>query len=224
MALAIFDLDNTLIAGDSDHAWGEYLAENKIVDPELHQQENDRFYNDYLEGCLDIYDYLDFSLAPLARHSKSELDQWRQDFFDTRIKAIILPKGRALLDQHRAKGDTLLIITATNRFVTQPIADALDVEHLIAIELEENAQGYTGKCRGIPSYKEGKISRLNEWLEQHPHTLEGASFYSDSHNDLPLLKLVDHPVAVDPDETLKRYCEEHDWPIISLRETESIDA
>jgi len=221
VALAIFDLDNTLIAGDSDHAWGEYLAENNIVDAATHQQQNDKFYDDYLEGTLDIYEFLDFSLAPLALHSKKQLLQWRADFFQTKIQAMMLPKAQALLNEHKAKGDTLLIITATNRFVTQPIADALSVNHLIAIELEENEHGYTGKITGTPSYKEGKITRLEQWLAEHPQDLKGSSFYSDSHNDLPLLKRVDFPVGIDPDDTLRAHCEQHNWPILSLRDAKN---
>jgi len=218
VALAIFDLDNTLIAGDSDHAWGEYLVEKGIVDSEHHQAQNDKFYADYLEGNLDIYEYLDFSLAPLAKHDKAQLETWRTDFFESKIRPLILAKGRALIEKHRNQGDIPLIITATNRFVTQPIANELGIEHLIAIELEETESGYTGKPTGTPSYKDGKITRLKEWLIKQDTDMSDAYFYSDSHNDLPLLKLVDYPVAVDPDDILREHSETHDWPILSLRD------
>jgi HAD superfamily hydrolase (TIGR01490 family) len=218
VALAIFDLDNTLIAGDSDHAWGAYLLEKGIVDSEHYRLQNDKFYLDYQEGNLDIYEYLNFSLAPLAKHEKTQLEAWRADFFESKIRPIILDKGRALIRKHREQGDIPLIITATNRFVTQPIADELGIEHLIAVELEEDHTGYTGKPSGTPSYKDGKITRLNEWLDAQNLSMQKAHFYSDSHNDLPLLKLVDHPIAVDPDDTLRDYSETHDWPILSLRD------
>ena len=218
MALAIFDLDNTLIAGDSDHAWGEFLVEKQLVDGEEHKQMNDRFYADYLEGTLDIFEYLNFSLAPLALHPKPFLHDLREEFLAKKIRPLILEKGEQLIEQHRQQGDTILIITATNRFVTEPIARALQVEHLIAAEVEENETGYTGKPTGVPSYKEGKITRLEDWMQAHNETLEDSCFYSDSHNDLPLLKRVDNPVAVDPDDTLKAFSLERGWPIISLRE------
>lgn len=218
MTLAIFDLDNTLIAGDSDHAWGEYLVSKHLVDAEFYQQQNDRFFSDYLDGKLDIQAYLEFSLAPLTKHPKEQLHKWREDFLNTIITPIILAKGRSLIAEHREKGDTVMIITATNRFVTQPIADALGVEHLIAIEVEEEHGRYTGKPCGIPSYQEGKVKRLKAWLDSNQQDIDGAYFYSDSHNDLPLLELVDHPVAVDPDDTLARISRERGWPIISLRD------
>ena len=218
MALAIFDLDNTLIAGDSDHAWGEFLVKQGAVDAQQHKEQNDKFYEDYLAGELDIFAYITFSLSPLVQHDREAIHALRETFLEERIAPIMLPKAQALIQQHREQGDTILIITATNRFVTAPIADMLGVEHLIAIEVEEQDGRYTGNTFGTPSYKEGKITRLHEWLEVHPHDLSGAYFYSDSHNDLPLLKLVDKPVAVDPDETLRAYGEQHGWPIISLRD------
>ncbi|TNC82351.1 MAG: HAD-IB family hydrolase [Oleiphilus sp.] len=218
MALAIFDLDNTLIAGDSDHAWGEFLVEKKLVDADHHRQQNDFFYQKYLEGTLDIYEYLRFSLAPLSQHPKAALFALREEFFNQKIRPLILDKALGLVNSHRDKGDTLLIITATNRFVTEPIAQAFDIEHLIAIELEENETGYTGNPEGTPSYKEGKIARLEEWLKQRNESMQGATFYSDSHNDLPLLQRVEHPVAVDPDDTLRQHASQQQWKIISLRD------
>lgn len=217
MALAIFDLDNTLIAGDSDHAWGEFLVAQGMVDAEQHKAKNDEFYADYVEGKLDIDAYIRFSLSPLTQHDRDSLHTLREQFMRECMEPIVLSKGEALLEEHRAKGDTVLIITATNRFVTAPIAERLKVEHLIAIEVEEKDGAYTGETFGTPSFQEGKVTRLHEWLEQHPHSLEGAYFYSDSHNDLPLLKQVENPIAVDPDDTLKAHAEAQNWPVISLR-------
>lgn len=217
MALAIFDLDNTLIAGDSDHAWGEFLVEKALVDRELYQRQNDLFYAKYVEGSLDIYEYLRFSLAPLACYPKTQLLTLREEFFAKKIQPLILHKAQQLVERHRQEGDTLLIITATNHFVTEPIAKAFGIEHLIAIELEENETGYTGAPKGTPSFKEGKIRRLEEWMRSQNVSMQDSCFYSDSHNDLPLLKRVDKPVAVDPDDALKEYAEQQQWPIITLR-------
>jgi HAD superfamily hydrolase (TIGR01490 family) len=217
VTLAIFDLDNTLIAGDSDHAWGEYLVEKGIVDAELYKHTNDQFLHDYQNGNLDIQAYLEFALKPLKAHPISKLHSWRQEFFEHKIKPIMLPKAFELIQSHRDRGDLLMIITATNRFVTEPIARAFAVDTLIATEPEIINQKYTGKVAGIPSFKEGKITRLHQWLEKQHHSIEGAYFYSDSHNDIPLLKLVDNPVAIDPDELLRITCEQHNWPIRSLR-------
>ncbi|HEB63799.1 MAG TPA: HAD family hydrolase [Gammaproteobacteria bacterium] len=217
MALAIFDLDNTLLSGDSDYLWGRYLVENRIVDPDLYDQENRRFYKEYEAGVLDINEFLHFSLKVLAAHDKKILFEWRKDFIEQKIIPIIPSKTRHLLDKHRKQGDTLLIITATNRFVTELIAKELGIEHLLATDPEEKEGQYTGNFTGIPTYKEGKVSRLKEWLKNRKITLEGSWFYSDSHNDLPLLKIVENPVAVDPDEPLKLYAKNQGWPIISLR-------
>jgi len=217
VALAIFDLDNTLIAGDSDHAWGDFLVEQNIVNKDEYQQANDKFLKDYQSGQLNIFEYLDFALKPLAENKLEDLIKLRNTFFEQKIAPILLPKGFDLLEMHRQKGDFLLIITATNRFVTELIADALQVDDLIATEPERNKSGFTGKVEGTPSFKEGKIKRLNHWLESQPHSLEGAYFYSDSHNDLPLLELVQHPVAVDPDDILRQVSASKQWPIMSLR-------
>lgn len=218
MALAIFDLDNTLIAGDSDHAWGEFLVKQGAVDADTFKRKNDEFYADYEAGELDIFEYIAFSLSPLTMHSKSKILALREQFMAECIEPMILPKAEALLAEHKAQGDTIVIITATNRFVTAPIAERLAVEHLIAIEVEEVDGEYTGKTVGTPSYREGKITRLEEWLQTHPHDLTGAHFYSDSHNDLPLLMRVENPVAVNPDDTLRAYSHEHGWQILSLRD------
>lgn len=217
MALAIFDLDNTLIEGDSDHAWGQFLVEKGIVDAKLYKAANDQFLLDYQNGELDILQYLSFALRPLAEHPLEKLLQWREEFFREKIAPIMLEKGLALVEQHRLAGDTLLIITATNHFVTEPIAKAFGIETLIATLPEVVDGKYTGKVSGIPSFQEGKITRLKEWMATKHYSLDGSYFYSDSHNDLPLLKLVDNPVAIDPDDILGKYSEEHNWPIQSLR-------
>lgn len=218
MALAIFDLDNTLLAGDSDHAWGEYLVEKGIVDASLYKQANDQFLQDYQSGNLDIQSYLEFALKPLMNKPLSQLHALRDDFFETKIKPIMLPKAIELLQFHRDNGDYLLIITATNRFVTEIIAKAFKVDDLIATEPEMINNEYTGKVAGVPSFKEGKITRLYEWLKDKDHKLSGAFFYSDSHNDTPLLELVDFPIAIDPDDILRKTSEQNKWPIQSLRD------
>ena len=217
MSLAIFDLDNTLIAGDSDHAWGEFLVEQGIVDAQVYKDANDRFYQDYLAGTLDIMEYLAFSLAPLAEHEPEQLQQWHQQFMQEKIEPILLDKAFEKLAWHKEQGHYILIITATNRFVTEPIAERLDVHELIAIEPEVVDGRYTGKVAGIPSFKEGKVTRLNKWLEDKEHDLAETWFYSDSHNDLPLLQLVGKPIAVDPDQQLKDTAEQNGWPVISFR-------
>ncbi|WP_252107351.1 MULTISPECIES: HAD family hydrolase [unclassified Halomonas] len=218
MSLAIFDLDNTLLSIDSDHAWGEFLLEQGAVDPVAYREANDRFMADYEAGTLDMAAFLEVALKPLAEHSPEQLASWHQQFMASKIEPHILAKGEELLARHRTQGDTLLIITATNRFITGPIAERLGVDALIAVEPEKIDGRYTGKVTGTPSYREGKITCLEEWLETQDHTMEGAWFYSDSHNDLPLLERVDNPVAVDPDATLRQVAEERQWRIMSLRD------
>jgi len=217
LTLALFDLDNTLLAGDSDHAWGEFLVEEGLVDAEEYRKANDRFYQEYLNGELDIFHYLRFALQPLARHEMDQLLAWREAFLEKKVRPMMQDKARELLDQHRQQGHTLMIITATNRFVTEPIADLLGVEHLIATEPELVNGRYTGEVAGVPSFRDGKVTRLNDWLDHHKRTLEGAWFYSDSHNDVPLLKQVENPVAVDPDPRLEALARQSGWPVISLR-------
>lgn len=218
MALAMFDLDNTLLAGDSDYLWGQYLVEQGLVDPTEYEAANRRFYQDYLDGTLDIDAFLAFSLRPLSQHEPDVLYQWRRHFLAEKIHPVVLPAARELIQEHRRRGDMLLIVTATNRFVTEPIAELLGIEHLLATEPEYLGGRYTGRFTGIPTYREGKIHALQEWLRDHHQDLTGSWFYSDSHNDLPLLKHVDHPVAVDPDPTLRAHAEAAGWPVISLRE------
>ncbi len=217
MALAIFDLDNTLLAGDSDYLWGTFLVENGLVDADYYARENERFYREYDEGTLDIFEFLQFSLRPLCEFAPELLEELRARFVQEKIEPIILPAGRDLIAKHKESGDTAMIITATNSFVTSPIAVKLGIEHLIATEPEMIDGRYTGKVAGEPSYQQGKVKRLQAWLAEHGETLAGSSFYSDSHNDIPLLEQVARPVAVDPDATLAQYAASKEWPIISLR-------
>jgi HAD superfamily hydrolase (TIGR01490 family) len=217
MPLAIFDLDNTLLDGDSDYLWGVFLADNGIVDRNHYERENERFYREYKEGRLDIQEFLRFSLAPLARHSPDELGRLRDRFLEEKIRPIILPEARALVQRHRDAGDHPLIITATNRFVTAPIAAELGIADLIATEAAMCDGRYTGESDGVPSFREGKVIRLEQWLTAHGCNLAGSTFYSDSHNDIPLLERVDRPVAVDPDPQLAAIARERGWPVMSLR-------
>lgn len=218
VTLAIFDLDNTLLGGDSDNLWGQFVCERGLVDGEDFAARNDQFYADYKAGSLDIDAYLRFALSTLVGHSRAELEAWHRDFMASKIEPILLPKAEQLLASHRQQGHELLIITATNEFITRPIAEFLGVEQLIACEGEIVDGRYTGEPRGVPSYHSGKVTRLNMWLAKREISLAGAFFYSDSHNDLPLLEIVDHPVAVDPDDRLRARALEAGWPIISLRD------
>ncbi len=215
--LAIFDLDNTLIGGDSDHLWGEFLVQQGLVDGADYQRENDRFYEEYRRGTLDIMAFLRFSLAPLAAHSRPRLEALRTEYIEQKILPIMLPAARTLLDRHRQAGDRLLIITATNSFITRPIADLLQIDDLLATEPEVVDGRFTGQVSGCPCFQSGKVTRLQDWLARTGCTLTNSHFYSDSHNDLPLLEKVDNAVAVDPDEALRQAATERGWPVISLR-------
>ena len=217
MSIALFDLDNTLIAGDSDFLWGCFLVEQGIVDAALYERENQRFYDQYRIGELDIHEFLDFQLRPLSEHSLDTLQQWRRQYVEEKITPILLPRAQTLIDRHRQQGDTLVVITATNRFITGPIVELYDIPHLLATEPEILNDQYTGKVSGIPCFQDGKVERLSGWLVENRQSLQDSWFYSDSHNDLPLLNKVTHPVAVDPDEILERHARNNDWPIISLR-------
>lgn len=217
MSLAIFDLDNTLLAGDSDYEWGRFLADRHIVEAVSYERENRRFYAQYEAGTLDIHEFARFSYKPLAGHPLQHLKLWREEFMEERIRPLILPKGCALIKAHRAQGHVPVIITSTNRFVTEPIACALEVEHLLASEPEFREGCYTGELAGIPCFREGKVTRLMEWLADSGHSLDGSWFYSDSHNDIPLLERVSHPVAVDADAKLAHYARKRGWQMISLR-------
>ena len=218
MRLAIFDLDHTLLAGDSDHLWGEYMIEQGLVERENHRRQNDRFYADYRAGTLDIAAYTRFALEPLVRLGPGRLLPLREQFVATRIDPIVAPMAPALLERHRIEGDELLIITATNRFVTEPIAQLLGVDHLLATEPERVGGRYTGAITGIPCYREGKVRRFEQWLREQDERYAHVTFYSDSHNDLPLLRHVQRPVAVDPDAELRAEAARKGWPIITLRE------
>lgn len=218
MRLALFDLDNTLLAGDSDFAWAQFLIEKGALDAEVHEARNRNFYEAYKAGTLDIHEFLDFQLKPLSRHPRKQLDEWHVEFMREKIVPIITRKARDLVESHSE--NARVIITATNSFVTWPIARAFGIENLIATEPEEVDGEFTGRVKGIPSFREGKVTRLMGWMAEHGiswDALEETWFYSDSLNDLPLLSIVSHPVAVDPDETLKEHARKHDWRVISLR-------
>ena len=219
MSLALFDLDNTLLAGDSDYLWGVFLGELGVVDKVVYESMNQRFYDDYKAGELDIEEFLAFSLKPLADNDPADLAAWHARFMAEMIEPLISPAAEALVQQHREAGDTLMIITATNSFVTAPIARRFGVDHLIATEPEQVNGRYTGRVAGTPSFREGKVVRLTEWLADNGGDLAGSWFYSDSHNDLPLLERVEHPIAVDPDPQLHHHAETRGWPVISLRAT-----
>lgn len=217
LSLAIFDLDNTLLAGDSDHSWGEFMVESKIMDVTSYQTMNDKFYEDYKAGCLDIHAYIAFAMSPLTKMDAAELDKLQAVFLEQKIKPLMLPKALALIEKHRQAGDTLMIITATNRFVTAPIAKMLGIDILLATDPESIDGRFTGKISGTPCFQEGKVTRLQQWLEGSDENMQGSYFYSDSFNDIPLLEQVSYPYAVDPDATLKQEAEQRGWPIISLR-------
>ncbi len=217
MGIALFDLDNTLLNGDSDYLWGQFLVERGIVDPIFYEKTNAKFYEEYRQGTLDIYKFLEFALAPLAAHDVSQLKEWREQFIEEKIKSILLPAAFDLIDKHRNDGDKLLVITATNKFVTEPIVDLYGIDNLLATAPEYVNGRFTGKVSGIPCFQDGKVKQLESWLDETGVTLNGSWFYSDSLNDLPLLQRVDNPVAVDPDTTLRTVALENQWPIISLR-------
>ncbi|KJS07935.1 MAG: phosphoserine phosphatase [Gammaproteobacteria bacterium BRH_c0] len=217
MALAIFDLDNTLIAGDSDHGWGEFLANRKVVDPVHYRAMNEKFYQDYQHGRLDIREYLAFALKPLAQLPQEELVALHRAFMEEVIQPLWLPRAVELVQHHRQRGDLLMVITSTNRFIAEPICHRLGIHELLATELVTVNGRYTGEVLGTPTYREGKVVRLKQWLEETGHSLQGSYFYSDSINDLPLLEVVDNPVVVDGDASLKAVAAERGWPLMSLR-------
>lgn len=217
MKLALFDLDNTLLAGDSDFEWAQFLIEQGVLDREVYEAQNQVFFDQYKAGTLNIHEFLDFQLKPLSRHPRKVLDQWHADYMQKKIYPMLRDSARALVDKH--KGDVRVVVTATNSFVTAPIARVFGIEHLIATEPEQRHGEFTGGVAGLPCFKEGKPKRLQAWLAARGETLrsyEQSWFYSDSHNDLPLLELVTHPVAVDPDAPLRAQAQARGWPIISL--------
>jgi HAD superfamily hydrolase (TIGR01490 family) len=215
--LVLFDLDNTLLAGDSDFEWAQFLIEQGVVDREVYEAHNLNFLRNYQAGTLDILSFLDFQLKPLSRHPRSQLEAWHREFMERKIRPMIRNTARALVERHG--GDLRVMITATNSFVTAPIAREFGIAELIATEPEERDGEFTGKVRGTPCFREGKVIQLEAWLARRGSALASYSeswFYSDSHNDLPLLERVSHPVAVDPDATLRARAESRGWTIISL--------
>jgi HAD superfamily hydrolase (TIGR01490 family) len=218
--LALFDLDNTLLNGDSDFEWAQFLIEQGVLDRELFEAKNLAFYEQYKAGTLDIYEFLDFQLKPLSRHARKVLNGWRDDFMQRKVRGMMTVPAQELVARHRAAEDVCIIITATNSFVTSPIAREFGVEHLIATEPEEKDGEFTGGVSGVPCFREGKITRLESWLAGRGWGWDSFSdsfFYSDSLNDLPLLAKVNNPIAVDPDAILRKHAEQHGWRILTLR-------
>ncbi len=217
MALALFDLDETLLAGDSDYLWGQHLVQQGAVDAEVYERTNREFYEQYKQGNLDIYEFSRFAFKPLSEHPLDTLKQWRADFVEEKIKPIMTEKGIQALEKHRSAGDHLIIITSTNNFITQPIAELYNVHQLIATQPTMVEGKYTGEL-DVPCFAHHKIDRLNEWLEICGLNLQGSYGYSDSHNDIPLLNAVEYPYAVDPDDSLRSHAEKNHWEIISFRD------
>ena len=217
MSLAIFDLDNTLIGGDSDFLWGEFLGEEGVVDANAYRKKNEYFYQQYDLGVLDIYAWLEFCLEPLSRYSMKELQEFHHRFMIQKIEPIMLDKAQNCINRHKERGDTVLVITASNSFVTAPIAKKYGINQLLATEPEIKAGRYTGGVSGIPCFQSGKVDKLLPWLQKNEETLTGSTFYSDSHNDLPLLELVDNPVAVNADKILTKIAEKKGWEVLNWR-------
>lgn len=220
MNLALFDLDNTLLSCDSDFEWAQFLITKGVLDREVHAAKNQDFYDAYKAGVLDIHAFLEFQLAPLARHSRTELDAWHREFMATSILPRISTAARVLVDRHRTAGDLCAIVTATNSFVTGPICREFGIPHLVATIPAQLDGQFSGAPRGTPSFREGKIERVEAWLESLGlwwGAFERSTFYSDSLNDLPLLAKVSYPIAVDPDDTLRAHASKLGWPILSLR-------
>ncbi len=215
--LVLFDLDNTLLTGDSDFEWAQFLIDQGVLDREVYEARNQAFYDQYMAGTLDIHEFLDFQLKPLSRHPRVQLDAWHRQYMEIKIRPMVRAQARALIGRHR--GDLCAVITATNSFVTAPIAREFGVDHLIATEPEQRGGEFTGRVSGIPCFKEGKVKRLEAWLAEQGRTLAAFTeswFYSDSHNDLPLLERVTHPVAVHPDEKLRAHAARSGWKITRL--------
>ena len=220
MNLALFDLDNTILAGDSDYNWSRFLIQEGYLDGAIHAEKNEKFYADYKAGTLDIYAFVEFQFKPLARNPRTVLNQLLKKYVEEVIKPMITEKARVLVKRHQEEGDLIIVITATNSFITKPIAELFGIENLIGTDPEEKEGEFTGKVSGLPSFKEGKVTRLEAWLKGKNLSLasfEKSYFYSDSHNDLPLMQKVTHPVAVDSDDVLSEYAQSKGWPQISLR-------
>ena len=217
MSLAIFDLDNTLIGGDSDFLWGEFIGEEGIVDANAYRKKNEYFYQQYDLGTLDIYAWLEFCLEPLTRYSMTELQELHHRFMIQKIEPILLDKAQNCINRHKERGDTVLVITASTSFVTAPIVKKYGINQMLATEPEIKAGRYTGGVSGIPCFQSGKVDKLMPWLQKNEETLTGSTFYSDSHNDLPLLELVDNPVAVNADKILTKIAEKKGWEVLNWR-------
>ena len=220
MNLALFDLDNTILAGDSDYNWSRFLIQEGYLDGAIHAEKNEKFYADYKAGTLDIFAFVEFQFKPLARNPRTVLNQLLKKYVEEVIKPMITEKARALVKRHQEEGDLIIVITATNSFITKPIAELFGIVNLIGTDPEEKEGEFTGKVSGLPSFKEGKVTRLEAWLKGKNLSLasfEKSYFYSDSHNDLPLMQKVTHPVAVDSDDVLSEYAKSKGWPQISLR-------
>jgi len=218
MALVIFDLDNTLLHGDSDYEWGQFLVAKKLVDEKEYEASNLVFYEDYKNGSLDIIKYSAFSFKPLAARSMDELNALHKEFLQTIILPIITTKSRDLVKKHKEQGDTLLIITATNSFITRPIATELGINNLLATEPRIVNGRYTTEVEGAPCFQQGKVTRLNKWLKDNNQTMQDSVFYSDSYNDISLLEAVDTAIVVDPDDKLRDVAGERGWTVLSLRD------
>jgi HAD superfamily hydrolase (TIGR01490 family) len=220
MILTLFDLDNTLLSCDSDYEWGQFLVDRGVLVREEYEAQNAAFYDQYKAGTLDIHEFLGFALRPLALHQPADLERWHADFMASRIRPAISAAAKALVQRHLDAGDLCAVVTATNSFVTGPIAREFGIAHLLATDPERVAGRFTGRVAGVPCFREGKIQRVEAWLEAQGRRLADfgqSSFYSDSHNDLPLMERVSRPVAVDPDPTLAAAARARGWPVISLR-------
>ncbi len=220
MDLVLFDLDNTLLSGDSDHSWAQFLIDTGVLDGPSYAARNDAFFEQYKAGTLDIHAFLEFQLAPLARYPRGRLDGWHAQFMQDRVLPMITPAARKLVLGHLTEGSLCAIVTATNDFVTAPIAREFGITHLVATRAQVRDGAYTGRPEGRPCFREGKLIRVDEWLAGMGRTWKDFArthFYSDSRNDLPLLERVSHPVVVDGDDTLTAVALERHWPHISLR-------
>lgn len=220
LQLAIFDLDNTLLNGDSDYNWSLFLIEHGVLDSDLYKERNEQFFKEYQSGNLDVIAYCEFQFKTLKDNPRELLDELRSDYVKKIINPMITKEAKDLVENHRKENHKLLIITATNSYITRPIADLFGIEDLIGTDLEELNGEFTGKVSGLPSFQEGKIIRLNSWLEKRGlifEELEKTFFYSDSMNDIPLLEKVSNPVAANPDEILEKKAIKENWPIIYLR-------
>ena len=216
MSLVIFDLDHTLLNGDSDHSWGSFLVKKKLVDEQEYNAANDHFYEMYKQGKLDIYEYAAFSFQPLAAHTMEQLNVLHEEFMQAVVLKMIGDKAKALVQKHQDNGDTLLVITATNSFITGPIVKHFGIPHLLATEPKIVHGRYVAEIDGVPCFQEGKVTRLHQWLNEQDLNLDDSYFYTDSHNDLPLMEVVTNPVAVNPDEKLLAIAKDRNWEIINL--------